>query len=46
MLLTIGLVLIALWLIGFIIFPVMGWLIHILLLIAVIVILVRIIRGK
>jgi len=46
MLLTIGLVLVALWLIGFIVFPVIGWFIHVLLVIAIIVILMRIIRGK
>jgi hypothetical protein len=46
MLLTIGLVLLALWLIGFILFPVIGWLIHILLVVAIVVILIRIIRGK
>lgn len=46
MLLTIGLVLIALWLIGFIAFPVLGWFIHILLVVAVIVILIRIIKGE
>ena len=46
MLLTIGLVLIGLWLIGFIAFPVIGWFIHILLVIAIIMILIRIIRGR
>jgi len=46
MLLTIGLVLIGLWLVGFIVFPVAGFLIHILLVVAVIVILMRIVRGK
>lgn len=46
MLLTIAFLLIVLWLIGFIIFPIAGFLIHILLIIAVIMILVRIIRGK
>jgi len=46
MLLNIGIVLIILWLIGFIAFPVMGWFIHILLGIAIIVILIRIIRGN
>ncbi len=46
MLLTIGLVLLGLWLFGFIVFPVIGWFIHILLAIAIITILVRIIRGK
>lgn len=46
MLLNIGIVLIVLWLIGFIGFPVVGAFIHILLVIAVIMILIRIIRGK
>ncbi|MCX6797786.1 MAG: lmo0937 family membrane protein [Candidatus Falkowbacteria bacterium] len=46
MLLTIGLILIVLWLIGFIAFPVLGWFIHILLVIAIIMILLRFIRGK
>jgi len=46
MLLTIGVILIVLWLIGFIAFPVIGWFIHILLVIAIIMILLRIIRGK
>ncbi|MFH1193844.1 MAG: lmo0937 family membrane protein [bacterium] len=46
MLLTIGIVLIALWLIGFIGFHVIGWFIHILLVIAIIMLLIRIIRGK
>ncbi|MDO8590039.1 MAG: lmo0937 family membrane protein [bacterium] len=46
MLVTIGIVLLVLWLFGFIIFPVAGVLIHILLVVAVIVILLRFIRGK
>jgi hypothetical protein len=46
MLLKIAFVLIVLWLIGFVAFPVLGWLIHILLLIAIIMILIRIIKGK
>lgn len=46
MLLTVGLALIALWLVGFIVFPVLGWVIHILLVVAVITILIRIIRGE
>jgi hypothetical protein len=46
MLLTIGLVFIALWLIGFVGFHVIGWFIHVLLVAAVIMILIRIIRGK
>ncbi|GEM_PF-2653619 len=44
--LTIVFLLIILWLIGLIIFPALGWLIHILLAIAIIMILIRIIRGK
>ncbi|HBO73692.1 MAG TPA: lmo0937 family membrane protein [Marinilabiliales bacterium] len=46
MLLLIGFVLIALWLLGFVAFHVIGWFIHVLLVVAIIVILVRIIRGK
>ncbi|MFA5413685.1 MAG: lmo0937 family membrane protein [Patescibacteria group bacterium] len=46
MLLTIGIILIVLWLVGFIAFPVIGWFIHVLLVIAIIMILLRIIRGK
>ncbi len=46
MLLTIGIVLLALWLIGFILFHVAGFLVHVLLVVAVIMILLRIIRGK
>lgn len=46
MLLNIGLTLIVLWLIGFLAFPVIGWFIHLLLFVAVVVILMRIIRGK
>lgn len=46
MLLTIGLAFIGLWLIGFIGFHVVGWFIHLLLVVAIIVILARIIRGK
>ena len=46
MLLTIAFVLIALWLVGFIIFPVAGILIHVLLVVAIIMILMRVIRGK
>ena len=46
MLLTIGLALVALWLVGFFVFHMAGWLIHVLLVVAVIAILVRIIRGK
>ena len=46
MLLTMGLILVALWIIGFIFFPLIGWFIHILLVIAIVIILIRIIRGK
>ena len=46
MLFTIGIVLIALWLVGFIGFHVVGWFIHVLLVIAIVVILTRIIRGR
>lgn len=46
MLLTIGIILIALWLVGFIGFNVIGSFIHVLLVIAIIMILIRIIRGK
>lgn len=46
MFLTIGFVLLVLWILGFIAFPVTGWFIHVLLVIAIIMILLRIIRGK
>ncbi|MDP3148565.1 MAG: lmo0937 family membrane protein [Ignavibacteria bacterium] len=46
MLFTVAVILIALWLLGFIAFPVMGSFIHVLLVIAVIVVLVRIINGR
>ena len=46
MLLIIGLILVVLWLVGFIVFPLIGWFIHLLLAAAIIVTLVRIIRGK
>jgi hypothetical protein len=46
MLETIAVVLIILWLLGFVSSYTMGGLIHILLVIAVVVILVRLIRGR
>lgn len=46
MILTIGFILVALWLIGIVFFPIIGWLIHLLLVVAIIMILVRIIKGK
>jgi len=46
MLLTIGIILIILWLVGVITTYTIGGFIHILLVIAIIVVLLRIIRGK
>lgn len=46
MLLTIAVILIILWALGFIAFPVLGGFIHLLLVVAVILILIRIIRGE
>lgn len=46
MLLTIGIILIVLWLLGMITSYTIGGFIHILIVVAVIVILVRIIRGN
>ncbi|MEI7511203.1 MAG: lmo0937 family membrane protein [Candidatus Peregrinibacteria bacterium] len=46
MFLNIAYVLIIFWIIGFIAFPLIGWFIHILLVLAVISILIRIIQGK
>ena len=46
MLTTIAIILIALWLIGFVGFHMIGGFIHILLVVAVIMFLIRIIQGK
>ena len=46
MLITLAVILLILWALGFLAFHVAGGLIHILLVIAVIVILVRIIQGR
>lgn len=46
MLFTIAVILIVLWLLGLVAFPVIGSFIHVLLVIAVIVVLVRIISGR
>ena len=46
MLTTIAIILLVLWLVGFIGFHVVGGFIHILLVVAVILFLVRVIRGK
>lgn len=43
---TIAIVLIVLWLIGYLVYPFGGGLIHILLVIAIISILLRVIQGK
>ena len=46
MLWTIAVILIVLWLLGFVAFHVLGSFIHLLLVIAVIVVLIRIIKGQ
>jgi asparagine N-glycosylation enzyme membrane subunit Stt3 len=46
MLTTIAIILIVLWAIGFIGFHVVGWFIHLLLVAAIILFLVRIIQGR
>jgi len=46
MLWIIAAVLVVLWLLGFIIFHVSSWLIHLLLIVAVIVIVVNLLRGR
>ncbi|MFA6074170.1 MAG: lmo0937 family membrane protein [Candidatus Woesearchaeota archaeon] len=46
MLTTIAIVLLVLWLVGFIGFHVLGGFIHVLLVIAVILFLIRVIRGE
>jgi hypothetical protein len=46
MLMTIAIILIVLWLLGFVTANTMGGLIHVLLVIAVIVVLLRVIQGR
>lgn len=46
MLTTIAILLIILWLFGFLAFPTIGWFIHILLVIAIIMLLIRLIQGR
>jgi hypothetical protein len=46
MLTTIAIVLVILWALGFLAFPTIGWLIHILLVIAIVIVLIRIIQGR
>ena len=43
---TIAVILIILWLVGFVVYPFGGGLIHILLVIAIIAILIRVIQGR
>lgn len=46
MLWTIAIILFVLWLLGFLVFPIAGSLIHILLVLAIIVVLYRLITGR
>lgn len=46
MLIEISLILVLLWLLGFLAFPTLGAFIHILLVIAIIMVLIRVIRGE
>lgn len=46
MLVTIAIVLVILWALGFFAFPVIGWFIHVLLVLAIILILIRLIQGR
>ncbi len=46
MLTNIAIILLILWLVGFIAFPIIGWLIHVLLVVAIIMILIRLIKGE
>jgi len=46
MLYTIAVVLLVFWLLGFLVFPVVGGLIHILLVIAVIMVILNLVRGR
>lgn len=46
MLTTIAAVLIILWLLGLVAFPVLGGFVHVLIVIAVILVLIRVIRGE
>ncbi|MGA7678403.1 MAG: lmo0937 family membrane protein [Dehalococcoidia bacterium] len=43
-LLIIGIILLALWLLGFLVFPTLGWLIHVALIIAVILLIIWLLR--
>lgn len=46
MLTTIAIILLVLWLAGLIVLPALGWIIHILLVAAVVMFLIRIIQGR
>lgn len=46
MFITIGIILLILWLIGFLGFHVVAWYVHVLLVLAIIAFLVRIIQGR
>lgn len=46
MLTTIAIVLVVLWLLGFLAFPVLGSFIHVLLVVAIILFLIRLIQGR
>ena len=46
MLFIIAAVLVVLWLLGFIIFHISSWLIHILVVVALIIILIKLLRGR
>ncbi|MFL6765827.1 MAG: lmo0937 family membrane protein [Sphingomicrobium sp.] len=46
MLLTIAIILLILWALGFVAFHVVGWWIHLLLIIAVIVFILNFVRGR
>lgn len=46
MLWTIAIILFVLWLLGFLVFPVVGGIIHLLLVLAIIVVIYRLITGR
>ncbi len=46
MLITIAVILLILWALGLIVFPVLGWFIHLLLVAAIIMFLIRIVQGE
>jgi len=46
MLIRVAILLLAAWVLGFLVFHIAGWLIHILILVAVVLFLVRVIQGK